>query len=98
MTTANNIKVQNDINLDEELITALYCRLSVEDIKDENGKKKSKEDESNSISNQKQILLDYCAKQGYLFLLPTMNPLTERQGTLHLQIRMLGVQVPLSAF
>ena len=65
MTTANNIKVQNDINLDEELITALYCRLSVEDIKDENGKKKSKEDESNSISNQKQILLDYCAKQGY---------------------------------
>lgn len=65
MTTANNIKVQNDINLDEELITALYCRLSVEDIKDENGKKKSKEDESNSISNQKQILLDYCAKHGY---------------------------------
>lgn len=53
MTTANNIKVQNDINFDEELITALYCRLSVEDIKDENGKKKSKEDESNSISNQK---------------------------------------------
>ena len=52
MTTANKIKVQNDINLDEELITALYCRLSVEDIKDENGKKKSKEDESNSISNQ----------------------------------------------
>ena len=65
MTTANNIKVQNDINLDEELITALYCRLSVEDIKDENGKKKNKEDESNSISNQKQILLDYCAKHGY---------------------------------
>ena len=65
MTSANNIKVQNDINLDEELITALYCRLSVEDIKDENGKKKSKEDESNSISNQKQILLDYCAKHGY---------------------------------
>ena len=65
MTTANNIKVQNDINLDEELITALYCRLSVEDIKDENGKKKSKEDESNSISNQTQILLDYCAQHGY---------------------------------
>ena len=64
MTTANNTMVQNDIN-NEELITALYCRLSVEDIKDENGKKKSKEDESNSISNQKQILLDYCAKHGY---------------------------------
>lgn len=55
MTTANNTMVQNDIILDEELITALYCRLSVEDIKDENGKKKSKEDESNSISNQDEI-------------------------------------------
>jgi len=65
MTTANNTMVQTDINIDEELITALYCRLSVEDIRDENGKKKSKEDESNSISNQKQILLDYCAKHGY---------------------------------
>ena len=64
MTTVNNIKVQNDKNI-EELITALYCRLSVEDIKDEDGKKKKKEDESNSISNQKQILLDYCKKHGY---------------------------------
>ncbi|MBO5019588.1 MAG: recombinase family protein [Clostridia bacterium] len=64
MTTVNNIKVQNDKNIDE-LITALYCRLSVEDIKDEDGKKKKKEDESNSISNQKQILLDYCKKHGY---------------------------------
>lgn len=45
-----------------KLITALYCRLSVEDIKDG---KKNTEDESNSISNQKQILLDYCKKQGY---------------------------------
>nr|WP_278141816.1 recombinase family protein [[Clostridium] hylemonae] len=43
-------------------MTALYCRLSVEDMKD--GKKHT-EDESNSISNQKQILLDYCKKQGY---------------------------------
>lgn len=61
MTTVNKNKVQNDKNI-EELITALYCRLSVEDIKDEDGKKKKKdkEDESNSISNQKQILLDYC--------------------------------------
>lgn len=66
MTTVNKNKVQNDNNI-EELITALYCRLSVEDIKDEDGKKKKKEkeDESNSISNQKQILLDYCKKHGY---------------------------------
>ncbi len=66
MTTVNKNKVQNDKNI-EELITALYCRLSVEDIKDEHGKKKKKdkEDESNSISNQKQILLDYCKKHGY---------------------------------
>lgn len=35
-----------------EKITALYCRLSVEDIKDDKDKKKrNKEDESNSISN-----------------------------------------------
>jgi len=34
-------------------ITALYCRLSVEDTKDEKDKRKRKhEDESNSISNQ----------------------------------------------
>ena len=45
----------------DELITALYCRLSVEDEKD----KRVSEDESNSISNQKQILLDYCKKHGY---------------------------------
>ena len=44
MTTVNKNKVQNDKNI-EELITALYCRLSVEDIKDEDGKKKKKEKE-----------------------------------------------------
>ena len=34
-------------------ITALYCRLSVEDTKDVKDKrKKNQEDESNSISNQ----------------------------------------------
>lgn len=38
------------------------ARNSVEDMKDG---KKNTEDESNSISNQKQILLDYCKKQGY---------------------------------
>ena len=64
MTTAKNILGQN-INENDELITALYCRLSVEDIKDDKGKKKNNEDESNSISNQKQILLDYCKKHGY---------------------------------
>ena len=48
-------------------ITALYCRLSVEDTKDVKDKRKKKqEDESNSISNQKQILLDYAKKNGYL--------------------------------
>lgn len=38
-------------------ITALYCRLSVEDTKDE--KKNGKEDLSNSIQNQKTMLLQY---------------------------------------
>ena len=52
MTTANNINGQT-----EEKITALYCRLSVDDEK--------KDAESNSITNQKQILSDYCQKQGF---------------------------------
>ena len=51
-------KVENN---NEEKITALYCRLSVEDIK-EDGKKGI--DESNSIQNQKQILSDYARKNG----------------------------------
>ena len=38
-------------------ITALYCRLSVEDTKED--KKNGKEDLSNSIQNQKSILLQY---------------------------------------
>ena len=38
-------------------ITALYCRLSVEDTRDE--KKNGKEDLSNSIQNQKSILLQF---------------------------------------
>ncbi len=41
-----------------EKITALYCRLSVDDNNDEM--------ESNSITNQKEILLDYAKKHGYL--------------------------------
>ena len=52
MTTTDNIG-QN-----EEKITALYCRLSVDDVK-------ADADESNSITNQKQILQDYCKKCGY---------------------------------
>ena len=52
--------------INQEKITALYCRLSVEDIKDDNDKRrKGKVDESNSISNQKQILSDYAKKHGY---------------------------------
>ena len=53
MTTANKTKGQT-----EEKITALYCRLSVDDVKADG-------DESNSITNQKQILQDYCKKCGY---------------------------------
>ena len=52
--------------INREKITALYCRLSVEDIKDDSDKRrKGKVDESNSISNQKQILSDYAKKHGY---------------------------------
>ena len=53
MTTANKSNGQT-----EEKITALYCRLSVDDVKND-------ADESNSITNQKQILQDYCKKCGY---------------------------------
>ena len=40
----------------KQKITALYCRLSVEDIKDDdkNSKKKGNTDESNSITNQRR--------------------------------------------
>ena len=41
----------------EEKITALYCRLSQDDGMD---------GESNSIANQREILLDYAHKKGYL--------------------------------
>ena len=53
MTTQNKSNGQ-----EKEKITALYCRLSVDDDK--------KDMESNSITNQKQILLDYAKKYGYL--------------------------------
>ena len=41
----------------KQKITALYCRLSVEDIRDDdkNNKKKGNTDESNSITNQELI-------------------------------------------
>lgn len=52
MTTANKTNGQT-----EEKITALYCRLSVDDD--------NKDEESNSITNQKQILSDYAKKNGY---------------------------------
>ena len=47
------------------LITALYCRLSVEDKKDKNGKQNRNVDESNSISNQKMILQKYADDHGF---------------------------------
>ena len=52
MTTATKINWQT-----EEKITALYCRLSVDDD--------NKDEESNSITNQKQILQDFAKKEGY---------------------------------
>ena len=52
MTTATKINGQT-----EEKITALYCRLSVDDD--------NKDEESNSITNQKQILQDYARKEGF---------------------------------
>ena len=53
MTTAAKLQEQ------EEMMTALYCRLSVDDIKED-----AEENESNSIKNQKIILEDYCKKNG----------------------------------
>ena len=44
-------------------ITGLYCRLSVEDTKDE--KKNGKEDLSNSIQNQKAMLLQYAREHRF---------------------------------
>jgi site-specific DNA recombinase len=52
MTTATNINGQTP-----QKITALYCRLSQDD---------GREGESNSISNQKEILMSYAKKNGLL--------------------------------
>ena len=47
---------KEDINMDQQRITALYCRLSNED---------DLEGESNSISNQRAILLKYAQDHGF---------------------------------
>ncbi|MDO4810678.1 MAG: recombinase family protein [Eubacteriales bacterium] len=60
MTTANNMTGQNN------KITALYCRLSQDDLPEEKAKRKRKvEDESNSITNQKKMLLDFAKRHGF---------------------------------
>ena len=48
---------KEDAMLDQQKITIIYCRLSVEDIKED--AKGNKEDESNSIQNQKEFLTRY---------------------------------------
>ncbi len=55
-TVAPTKEEQNMLRATEK-ITALYCRLSVEDTKDE--KKNGKEDPSNSIQHQQAMLMQY---------------------------------------
>lgn len=50
-------KENNEMLRATDRISALYCRLSVEDTKED--RKNGKEDLSNSIQNQKTILLQY---------------------------------------
>ena len=52
-----HLKEETEMLRATDKITALYCRLSVEDMKED--KKGGKEDVSNSIQNQKMILLQY---------------------------------------
>ena len=56
-------KEDNEMLRATDKITALYCRLSVEDTKDE--KKNGKEDLSNSIQNQKAMLLQYAREHRF---------------------------------
>ena len=56
-------KEDNEMLRATDKITALYCRLSVEDTKDE--KKNGKEDLSNSIQNQKAMLLQYARDHSF---------------------------------
>ena len=55
--------VKEDVMLDQQKITIIYCRLSVEDIKED--AKGGKADESNSIQNQKEYLTRYAKDHGY---------------------------------
>ena len=54
---------KEDIMLDQQKITIIYCRLSVEDIKENS--KGGKADESNSIQNQREFLTRYAKEHGY---------------------------------
>ena len=55
--TVAPLKEETEMLRATDKITALYCRLSVEDLKED--KKGGKEDESNSIQNQKMILRSF---------------------------------------
>ena len=57
------LKEETEMLRATDKITALYCRLSVEDLKED--KKGGKEDESNSIQNQKMILLQYAKEHRF---------------------------------
>ena len=57
------LKEETEMLRATDKITALYCRLSVEDLKED--KKGGKEDESNSIQNQKMILLQYAKENRF---------------------------------
>ena len=57
------LKEETEMLRATDKITALYCRLSVEDLKED--KKGGKEDESNSIQNQKEMLSRYVREQGW---------------------------------
>ena len=57
------LKEETEMLRATDKITALYCRLSVEDMKED--KKGSKEDVSNSIQNQKMILLQYAKENRF---------------------------------
>ena len=54
-------KEDNNMLRATDKITALYCRLSVEDTKEKGGK----DDPSNSIQHQRDMLEKYCEKQGW---------------------------------
>ncbi len=53
---------KNNSKSTSPMITALYCRLSLEDVK--LSQRDSSDNESMSISNQKLLLKDYAEKNG----------------------------------